>query len=104
MTQKVACPFCGQHHDQGELMCPWTGKALPRTPSSSPVLASPEKIDAGTFPLVGQTLGGKYFVRAPLGKGGMGTVYEAVNVQIGRVVALKVLHPKQLKKEEAVKR
>jgi serine/threonine protein kinase len=85
-------------------MCPWTGKPLPRTTSSSPQVAALDKIDAGTFPLVGQTLGGKYFVRAPLGKGGMGTVYEAVNVQIGRVVALKVLHPKQLKKEEAVKR
>jgi serine/threonine protein kinase len=105
MTQaKIACPFCGQHHDSTELMCPWTGKPLPRTPSSSPQAAPAEKIDASTFPLVGQTLGGKYFVRAPLGKGGMGTVYEAVNIQIGRIVALKVLHPKQLKKEEAVKR
>jgi serine/threonine protein kinase len=100
---KVTCPFCGQHHDPGELLCPWTGKALPRTTSSSPQ-AVPDKNGPDVFPLVGQTLGGKYFVRSALGKGGMGTVYEAVNVQIGRVVALKVLHPKQLKKEEAVKR
>ena len=34
----------------------------------------------------------------------MGTVYEGVNVQMGRVVALKVLHPKQVKRRESVKR
>jgi serine/threonine-protein kinase len=34
----------------------------------------------------------------------MGTVYEGVNVQMGRVVALKVLHPRQVKKRESVKR
>jgi serine/threonine-protein kinase len=81
-------------------MCPWTGKPL----AAAVPLAKPEHLDMVQFPLVGQTLGGKYLVRAALGKGGMGTVYEGVNLQIGRVVALKVLHPKQLKKQEAVKR
>jgi serine/threonine protein kinase len=99
---KVACPFCGQHHAAEESLCPWTGKPLPGTPAQKGT--GPEGTGAEAFPLIGQTLGGKYFVRSALGKGGMGTVYEAVNVQIGRVVAIKALHPKQLKKEEAVKR
>jgi serine/threonine protein kinase len=69
--------------------------------SASPRAAEAE--DEGRA-LIGQTVGGKYFVRSVLGRGGMGTVYEGVNVQMGRVVALKVLHPKQLKRRESVKR
>ena len=41
--------------------------------------------------LVGSILGGKYAIRALAGKGGMGTVYEAEHLDLGRVVAVKVL-------------
>lgn len=54
--------------------------------------------------LVGRTLGEKYRVRSVLGEGGMGTVYEAEHIAIGRAVAIKVLHPAQARKREAVKR
>src|SRR5580704_14394905 len=97
----ILCPYCGRHHDVHEQMCPWTGKPLRAAPTPP---ARPEHLDMALFPLIGQTLGGKYLVRSALGKGGMGTVYEGVNLQIGRIVALKVLHAKQLKKQEAVKR
>jgi serine/threonine protein kinase len=54
--------------------------------------------------LTGKTIGGKYLVRAVLGEGGMGTVFEAENLAIGRSVAVKVLHPTQARKKVAVKR
>src|SRR5580698_2921678 len=54
--------------------------------------------------LIGKTLGGKYNVRAVLGEGGMGTVFEALNLAIGRQVAIKVLHANQLRKKDAVRR
>jgi len=54
--------------------------------------------------LIGQTVDGKYRVRAMLGEGGMGSVFEAEHTAIGRIVAMKVLHPAQATKTVAVKR
>jgi serine/threonine-protein kinase len=54
--------------------------------------------------LFGKTIGGKYVVRSILGEGGMGTVFEAEHITIGRSVAVKVLHPNQARKKDAVRR
>ncbi len=42
--------------------------------------------------LIGTVIGGKYRVERVLGRGGMGTIYVAVQQPLGRRVALKVLH------------
>ena len=47
---------------------------------------------------------GEYELLAPLGQGGMGTVYKARHVESGAVVALKTLTPYRLPDEKAVKR
>jgi hypothetical protein len=41
----------------------------------------------------GTVIGGRYTVSAPLGVGGMSTVYDALDGWTGRRVALKVLNP-----------
>ena len=43
----------------------------------------------------GMTLGGRYTVGALLGRGGWGDVYEALQIDLGRKVALKILHSDQ---------
>jgi serine/threonine-protein kinase len=54
--------------------------------------------------LIGVTLGERYRVTGILGEGGMGTVYDAEHLGLGRGVAIKVLNPAQAKKRVAVKR
>ncbi|CAN5560403.1 Stk1 family PASTA domain-containing Ser/Thr kinase [soil metagenome] len=44
-------------------------------------------------PLAGQLLDGRYRVGARLARGGMGTVYEALDTRLERPVALKVMNP-----------
>jgi serine/threonine protein kinase/ketosteroid isomerase-like protein len=55
-------------------------------------------------PLVGRVLDGKYEIIAPLGVGGMGSVYRARRVLIGDEVAVKVLHTKFVGDDTLVER
>lgn len=54
--------------------------------------------------LVGKVVDRRYGVRSVIGEGGMGAVYEAEHLTLGRLVALKVLHPSNAAKPEAVSR
>jgi eukaryotic-like serine/threonine-protein kinase len=48
--------------------------------------------DSVPDPLLGRTLAGRYEVVGRLGEGGVGVVYRAKQAQLGRFVAIKVLH------------
>ncbi|MGK3988169.1 serine/threonine-protein kinase [Sorangium sp. So ce136] len=65
-----------------------------------------DAVSASSFSrsLLGHVIGDKYGVTAIIGEGGMGAVYEAEHLQIGRLVAVKVMHPRETQKREAVSR
>jgi serine/threonine-protein kinase len=54
--------------------------------------------------IIGTYLDGRYLVKGLIGEGGMGMVYEAEHVEIGRRVAVKVLHERFSRQAEVVAR
>jgi len=67
----------------GALFCPYCRAAIvPPQPKGEP----PD-------PMVGQTIKDAYIVQERIGVGGMGRVYRAVQISLGRSVALKLLRP-----------
>jgi serine/threonine-protein kinase len=54
--------------------------------------------------IIGRVIGDKYGVTGLIGEGGMGAVYEAEHLAIGRLVAVKVLHPRNAQKRDAISR
>ena len=60
--------------------------------SSGAMPADEPPRQSGGDPRIGTTLGGRYHVRRLCGEGAMGRVYEAQHIDIGRRVAIKVLH------------
>lgn len=53
---------------------------------------------------LGQTLGGRYRIEELLGQGGMSSVYRAIDPNLRRVVAIKMIHPHLSSNEEFVRR
>ncbi len=79
----------------------------PELPAAPP----PPSVRAGTAPaaapkrnLIGRLIGERYEVTSFIGEGGMGEVYEAEHVAMGRVVAVKVIHPRRAQDREAISR
>lgn len=85
----ISCPFCGKLHDYSLQVCPLTGLNLR--------FADPQKA-------IGSVIGGKYRLEKMIGKGGMGTVYEATNLQIEKKVAIKTLLPESSKIDQIAER
>ena len=54
--------------------------------------------------LCGQTLAGKYRIEGFLSQGGMGAVYRATHVMLGKPVALKLIRPEIVTSAEVVRR
>jgi hypothetical protein len=68
------------------------------------VPTSPRRRAATEGDFVNQVLAGKYDVKAVIGRGGMGTVYDATHRMTNRRVAIKVLLPEHASKPESIAR
>jgi serine/threonine protein kinase len=83
----IPCPHCGVDHPASWSHCPNSGQPLHAGPA-----------------LTGRVVAGRYEILGLLGEGGMGAVYEAEHLHLGRKVAIKRLHPELAKDESAVRR
>lgn len=81
-----ACPACGRLYPDDAGFCPAEGTELT---SATQVPVAADEQDAR----VGQLLGERYQIRRVVADGGMGRVYEALDLAERRSVALKILHP-----------
>jgi serine/threonine-protein kinase len=90
VTPLKTCPTCGTEYPASERFCPKDGSAL----RSADVHAD----------LVGQVVAERYHVLEKLGEGGMGQVYLAEHVRMGRRSAVKVMSPNLTRDPDAVSR
>ncbi|MFI5232664.1 MAG: serine/threonine protein kinase, partial [Gemmatimonadales bacterium] len=79
MSDQKVCPTCGSEYPLSERFCPRDGTALRSSNTSGDLL--------------GSIVAERYHILKKLGEGGMGTVYLAEHVKMGRKAALKVMNP-----------
>ncbi|HKW11294.1 MAG TPA: protein kinase, partial [Gemmatimonadaceae bacterium] len=91
MSSLKICPSCSAQYPDTERFCPKDGAALHPQPGT--------RTD-----LVGSIIAQRYHVVKLLGTGGMGRVYLAEHVKMGRRSAIKVLHPSMARDAEAISR
>jgi eukaryotic-like serine/threonine-protein kinase len=91
----VTCPSCGHRADpdSGPLnFCPECGADLRALEGSGPGA------------LLEKVIADRYRLLALIGEGGMGAVYKAEHIRMGKALALKILRPDFAKEEGAVER
>lgn len=81
------CASCGEKSPPESKFCGKCGKSL-----------------GSLLPKPGDIIAERYRVVAPIGRGAMGTVYRAEHTQIGKVVAIKLLHRELQEEPENVAR
>lgn len=86
------CPQCQSSCEETHRFCPACGFPVGK------VAAQPDD------PLVGRTLPGGYVILDLVGVGGMGRVYRAEQTNLGRTVAVKIIHPHLVGEENAAAR
>jgi serine/threonine-protein kinase len=84
------CPHCGEAFEGDLRFCPRDGAAL--------------RSRETTGDLVGQVIAERYHIVRLLGEGGMGRVYLAEHVRMGRTCAVKVMNPKLLNDPDSLSR
>jgi serine/threonine-protein kinase len=84
------CPTCGTEYPSDERFCPRDGTAL-------------RAQDGGTE-IIGSIIADRYHVIKKLGEGGMGRVYLAEQVKMGRMSAVKVMNRRLAQDPDAISR
>ena len=91
MSALKICPQCGSEYELDQRFCPKDGSTL-------------KSQGAGAADIVGEVIAERYHVLKKLGEGGMGTVYLAEHVKMGRKSAVKIMNPGMVNDADAIQR
>ena len=90
MSATKICPQCNTEYEAEQRFCPRDGSTL--------------KSQSAGGDLVGSVIADRYHVISKLGEGGMGQVYLAEHVRMGRKSAVKVMNPGMVNDADAISR
>ncbi len=89
MSAVRICPQCGSEYDAEIKFCPKDGTTLRVPPGAA---------------LIGAVIADRYHIIKKLGEGGMGQVFLAEHVKMGRPSAIKVMTPGMMQDADAISR
>ena len=90
MSATKICPQCNTEYEADQRFCPRDGSTL--------------KSQSVGGDLVGSVIADRYHIISKLGEGGMGQVYLAEHVRMGRKSAVKVMNPAMIHDADAISR
>jgi eukaryotic-like serine/threonine-protein kinase len=100
----IVCPSCQTaYQDNDTRFCGKCGADLVRM-SAARTAKNDVISDEPRDRLVGATVDGRYRVEGKIGQGGMGAVYKVEHLAMGKLAAMKVLHPSLTQDREVAQR
>jgi serine/threonine-protein kinase len=103
----IACQRCQSTYEDEQLRyCGRCGSDMRPSVSKDGLAtaAAPEEDSGIVSPLIGKVVDGRYRVLSLIGTGGMGSVFKVEHTGMGKIAALKMLHPTLSTDREIVKR
>jgi serine/threonine-protein kinase len=91
----LTCPRCYAIYHQTVKFCGLCGAEIPPTTDT---------IESFPDPLIGQVVSDRYRLTGLIGRGGMGAVYKAEHVALGKPLAVKILHGTLGQRKEVLQR